>query len=303
MDLETFLVAIYCTSDDALHNVLHGGRLRQRGPAPRLGDSEVIAMEVAGEYLGMETDSAIYRYFRRHWPQLFPRLRTVHRTTFLRQAANLWRVKEAIWQQLVEDVQHDSGLSILDSLPVPVCRFARAHRCRLFPGVASHGKDATIPGTMFGLRAHLEVDWPGVITAFDLAPGNASDPAVAPLLLEETRGFALGDRGYWSPRLRGELLHHGVSLIAPFQTAKHEKMPWPHWLVQKRRRVETVLAQLVERYSSKRTWARDSGISLRGGSGKSSVTLWPCCSASSMASAHSASSNSWQVGKLAHRAR
>lgn len=34
-------------------------------------------------------------------------------------------------------------------------------------------------------------------------------------------------------------------------------MPWPHWLVQKRRRVETVLAQLVERYSSKRTWARD----------------------------------------------
>jgi hypothetical protein len=60
--------------------------------------------------------------------------------------------------------------------------------------------------------------------------------------------LALGDRGYWSPQLRGELLRHGVALLAPFQTAKYEKTPWPHWLVLKRRRIETVLAQLVERY-------------------------------------------------------
>jgi len=59
------------------------------------------------------------------------------------------------------------------------------------------------------------------------------------------------------PRLRGELLPHGLSLLAPFQTATYEKVPWPRWLVQKRRRIETVLAPLVERYRSKRTWARD----------------------------------------------
>jgi len=69
MDLATFLVAVYCTSDDALHNVLHGARLRQRGLSPPMHDCEVITMEVAGEYLGMETDSAICRYFRRHWPR------------------------------------------------------------------------------------------------------------------------------------------------------------------------------------------------------------------------------------------
>jgi Transposase DDE domain len=123
---------------------------------------------------------------------------------------------------------------------VPVRRFARARRCRLFPGVASYGKDATIPGTIFGLRAHLKVAWPGVITAFDLAPANASDVAVAPLLLDETRGLALGDRGYWSPQLRGDLLQRSVSLLPPFQTVKYEKTPWPRWLVQTRRRIETV---------------------------------------------------------------
>lgn len=77
----------------------------------------------------------------------------------------------------------------LDSLPVPVCSFARAHRCRLFPGLSGHGKDASIPGTMFGLSAHLRVAWPGVITAFDLAPTNASDLALAPLFLEGVPGL------------------------------------------------------------------------------------------------------------------
>jgi hypothetical protein len=257
LDLETFIVAVYCLTDDALRELLHGVRRRARGFAPRLSDSEVVTMEAVGAFLGLETDAGLYRYFRRHWSALFPLLAKVHRTTFLRQAANLWRVKEALWQQLVRQVRHDPALSILDSVPVPVCRFARAKRCRLFPGEATVGKDSTLPGTMFGFRAHLRVAWPGVIVGFDLAPANASDLALAPLLLAGAQGFALGDRAYWSPDLRAQLLRRGVSLLAPFQSRTYEKVPWPHWLVVRRRRIETVLAQLVERYRSKRTWARD----------------------------------------------
>ena len=67
--------------------------------------------------------------------------------------------------------------------------------------------------------------WRGVIAAFELAPANTSDLAVAPLLLEGARGWALGDRAYWSPRLRLELLKHSVSPLAPFETAKYEKVP------------------------------------------------------------------------------
>ena len=257
MDLETLLVAVYCETDDALRTMLRGARLRQRGPAPRLADSEVLAMEVAGEFLGYETDRGIYRYFRQHHAALFPVLATVHRTTFLRQAANLWAVKRALWQQLVPRLHGDGQLSILDSVPVPVCRFARAKQCRLFPGVAAYGRDPCLPGTFFGLRAHLRVTWPGVIAGFALAPANSADLALAPELLTGASGWALGDRAYWSPDLRERLRARGVELLAPFQTRKYEKAPWPRWLVNTRRRIETVLAQLVERYRSKRTWARD----------------------------------------------
>jgi hypothetical protein len=257
MDLETFLVTVYCMTDDALATMLHGARLRQRGPAPRLADSEVLAMEIAGEFLGVETDAGLYRYFRRHHRALFPALATVHRTTFLRQAANLWAVKRALWAALLPRVRGDRRLSILDSVPVPVCRFARAKQCRLYPGVATYGRDPCLPGTFFGLRAHLRVMWPGVIAALELAPANSADVTVAPELLTEATGWALGDRAYWSPELRARLALQHVQLVAPFQTRKHEKAPWPRWLVHTRRRIETVLAQLVERYHSKRTWARD----------------------------------------------
>jgi len=78
VDLALFLIAVYCFVDDWLK----GKRLR--GPQPKLSDSEVLTMEIVGEFLGLDTDKAIYQYFRRHWSDWFPALRMIHRTTFAR---------------------------------------------------------------------------------------------------------------------------------------------------------------------------------------------------------------------------
>ncbi len=205
MDLETFLTAVYCLSDD----FLAGKRLRQRGPQPTLSDSEVLTMEIAGEFLGIDTDAGLFRYFRRHHTALFPKLQTVHRTTFAttfaRQAANLWAVKRALWEHLLNVVEHAPWLVVLDSLPVPVCRFARATFCRRLREISAYGYDPVARQTFYGVRAHLRISWPGVISAFDLAPANIADPVMAPEILACVRGWALGDRAYWSPPLREEL--------------------------------------------------------------------------------------------------
>jgi hypothetical protein len=77
---------------------------------------------------------------------------------------------------------------------------------------------------------------------------------------DATKGMLHGVRlrqGGPAPLLHGKLLRNGVPLIAPFQTAKYEKTPWPHWLVERRRRIETVLAQPVERHNRKRTWTQN----------------------------------------------
>jgi len=42
------------------------------GFAPKLTDSEVITLGVVGEFLGLDTDVGLWKYFRRHWPSWFP---------------------------------------------------------------------------------------------------------------------------------------------------------------------------------------------------------------------------------------
>ena len=92
---------------------LNAQQLRQHGPMPRLTDSEVITMEVVGEYLGLAQDSALFAYFRRHYAHFFPALRTLRRTSFIRQAANLWRFKERRWQQALARVPPEPTVAML----------------------------------------------------------------------------------------------------------------------------------------------------------------------------------------------
>ncbi len=54
-------------------------------------------------------------------------------------------------------------ISIIDSFPVPVCRFARAKRCKRFAGEAAFGYDEMAKQTFYGFRAHLRIAWPGVM--------------------------------------------------------------------------------------------------------------------------------------------
>lgn len=255
MNLETFITTMFCLTDDFIRQ--QPQKLRQRGPAPTLADSEVLTMAVVGECLGVATDQGLYRYFRRHHAALFPRLARIHRTTFTRQVANLWPLIRTLWQEQVHGLVPQPELHIVDSAPVPVCRFARAPRGRRLRDVAAFGYDAVARQTCFGLRVHLCIAWPGVITQLDLAPGNVTDIAMAPELLATARGWALGDRAYWQPEVREALRTQAVTLLAPYRKKSQETHPWPRWLVHLRRRIETVLGQLVERFHVSRVWARD----------------------------------------------
>jgi hypothetical protein len=171
MELTTFLTTVFCLIDDWLAGQPHP--LRQRGPQPTLADSEVLTIECVGGFLGIDTDSGLYHYFRRHWADWFPGLRRIHRTTFTRQAANLWAVKQRLHQHLLAQVGCDPGVSIVDSAAVPVCRFARAYRCRRLREVAGWGYDEVARQAYLGLRAHLRVCWPGVVADGRLAPATS----------------------------------------------------------------------------------------------------------------------------------
>ncbi len=257
MDLDSLIIAVFCLVDDALPQAAPG-RLRQRGPRPALADSEVLCIEVVGEHLGLDRDAELFAYFRRHYGHFFPALASVHRTTFARQAANLWRVKEALWQRLLGRTGCDPTWAMADSFPLAVCRFGRALRCRRFRGLAGYGQDHAAKATIYGFRLHARVCWPGVVTRLSVAPAGVADLTVLEELTDETAGVCLADRAYWAPELAEWLRRRGVELLAPFKKRASDPTPERSRRITRiRYRIETVFSQLCERFSVKRVWARD----------------------------------------------
>ena len=257
MDLDSLIVAVFCLVDDTLARAVPG-RLRRRGPRPVLYDSEVLTVELVGEHLGLDCDTEVFAYFRRHYAHFFPALCRVHRTTFARQAANLWRVKEALWQRLLGRTGCDPRWALVDSFPVAVCRFARAPRSRAFRGEAGFGKDHTIKQTFYGFRLHARVAWPGVVTRLSVCAAGVPDLAALEELTEQTTGVCLGDRNYWSPDLSAQSRERGLEMLVPFKKATSDPDPERSRAISSiRYRIETVFSQLCERFSVKRVRARD----------------------------------------------
>jgi Transposase DDE domain len=267
VDLNTFIVSVFCLVDDRLEGRQRS--YRSRGPSPKLSDSEVITMEVVGEFLGLDTDKGIYLYFKRHYQEWFPALSGLHRTTFARQAANLWKVKEALWLDLLEhELLLAQGLEepllVVDSFPMAVCKKSRSYKCRVMRELAQRGRDTNL-GKFLGMRAHVLVLWPGIIVRADVCGANVHDTHLAERLLEGMgRGWVLADRNYWSPELREQLyeVEGGPMLMARFKrknlTERERGLVWPRWLSAKRQKIESVFSQLVDRFNMKRVRTRDA---------------------------------------------
>ena len=60
MSVEEFIIWVYCCVDDYYQRATVGHNLRSRGYAPTLSDSEVITMELVGEFLGIDADKKIW---------------------------------------------------------------------------------------------------------------------------------------------------------------------------------------------------------------------------------------------------
>lgn len=270
MNLDEMIIAVYCTIDDEMKQLLPQlpkSRVRQSGPAPLLSDSEVLTIEVMGLFLGHAHDKATFDYFRRHHPVLFPALAGVHRTTYTRQSANLWRVKEKVWQALVKALPQHAALHFLESVPLPVCGFARATFCRRFDredvaGLkAAYGYDHVARQTFYGFRLHLQVSFPGVVRRLVLTPAHVADVAASPDLLQNVQGIVIGDRNYHSPALQQNLktLAPRARLLTPpkKKTAQEDKSR-SAFLSRLRYRIETVIGQWCQRLQLKAVHARDT---------------------------------------------
>lgn len=258
MSIADFIIAVFCIIDDELEKVLNGKKLRERGRSPGLADSEVITMEIVGEFLGMDCDKSIWEYFRSHWKHFFPRI--PDRSNFVRQAANLHQIKRIIQEQLAIALGAMSdSLHLIDGLPMPVCKFARAYFSKNFKGDAAYGYCATKKERYYGFRGHLVINSIGVITSATFTAANIDERDVCPELVEKIQGLLVGDKGFMRPELTNELAIKGLHLQTHLRSNMKDDRPkeFLSWMKGTRRLIETVIGQLAERFRIEKIRARD----------------------------------------------
>jgi len=149
---------------------------------------------------------------------------------------------------------------VIDSIPVPVCRRARARRCRKVRGRAYCGYCAAKKEQCFGWRLHLICTPDGIPVSFQLVPGGFHDLTplheLAYVLPPGARLF--GDKAYNSAADEASIVADtGVRLI-PIRKANMQPHDWfldELELREYRHTIETVKSQL-EKMGVERLHAR-----------------------------------------------
>jgi len=120
--------------DEAYHALMaHHGRLRQRGPVPTFGDSEVITIALITETFFHGKEELCVRFIRQYHRDLFPQL--VDDTRFNRRRRALVGVTEAVRRiSTTWLIEPDDPVRMVDSAPIPVCTYMRSRSCATVAG-------------------------------------------------------------------------------------------------------------------------------------------------------------------------
>jgi hypothetical protein len=254
---EDFIISVYCCVDDIFRETIKTP-LRTRGFQPKLSDSEVITIEVVGEFLGYDQDKSIWRYFRNHWHSWFPNLGS--RSNFVKQSANLYNVKELIHEKLVNKMNAlDCSLHIVDGFPMPVCKTTRANRSRCFKGDAGYSYCAAKDEKYYGFEGHIIISSEGVICRHAFAAANIDERDILYEIANDFSGLLIADKGYIRPSLKEDLMNVNIDLQTSLRKNMVDSRPkeFVTQLMKTRRLIETVIGQLSQRFHIEKVWARD----------------------------------------------
>src|SRR5699024_3473663 len=145
-NLTDLYTIIYTIIDDIYNNIIPINiRNRRNINDSKLSDSEIITISIIGELLTIDSEKAFFSLLSREYKHLFPKLGDGTKR-------NLHAVIKEIREYTSLYMQSDyDNIRVIDSMPIPVCEFRRAHFSKCFKGEASYGRCISKKQTYFGL--------------------------------------------------------------------------------------------------------------------------------------------------------
>ena len=259
-NFEDFILVVFVLIDDLYQTYAPVSVTQRRNvEQAKLSDSEIITISICGELFGIDSEKAWFSFVKKNYKHLFPKLGS--RSRFNRTRRALLPITELLREKLLSECSMSySQYFIIDSFPLKVCKFGRAHFCKTFRcDGADYGKCPSKKETYFGYKVHAMITLEGFITTFEITPASVDDREG---LRDLTDGLSditiLGDKGYVGEHLLEEQKEQGICLMSLKRS--NSKRNWPKSVKQLifrlRRRVETVFSQLSEQLNAERVLAK-----------------------------------------------
>jgi len=260
-NLEDFFTIIYVLVDDIYKDcVPEGIKNRKNINQQKLSDSELITISIVGECVFGKSEYAYFSFFEKNYKHLFSNW--IDETRFNRTIRNLHAVIELIRIRILKILCADKEIAyIVDSMPISVCEFGRAHFCDSFKGVANYGYCASKKETLYGFKLHIMTTLSGIPVNYFLESANEHDSAVLPELLNNVYDVCvLGDKGYVGDDLKNFLFEkNSIRLYALKRNNQKDRYSKElnSLIKRKRKRVETTISQLCDQFDLEKVYAKN----------------------------------------------
>jgi hypothetical protein len=223
---------------------------------PKMSDLELISLSLTSEFLGIDSESDL---FRKIPEAIFIK---IERSVYNRRRRKLVSYLDVLRLKLASYFNEFEDYFVVDSMPLEICKLSRSYRSKVckedvytFP---DKGYCAAQGIHYYGYKLHAICSVEGVFQSIDLSPASVHDINYLKDIKNQISDCTLiGDRGYLSAEIQLNLFEtSNIKLNTPMRSNQKEYKKQPYIFRKKRKRIETLFSQLCDQFMIRRNYAK-----------------------------------------------
>ncbi len=237
--------------------------LLRPGPVAKFTDLDVITLSVTAECLGIDSELLLFTKLNAEYQDKFPDI--ISRRQFNDRRKILFKLQEIARERLATKLNADVNVFAVDSMPLEICKMARAERNKLGKShndpievAPNRGFCAAQNKHYYGYKIHAVTSPAGVLQMIDITPASVHDVNFLKDIKEEFKDCdMIGDKGYISKELHKELSDEkNIKVRTGKRGNQKEFQKLPYVFRKIRKRVETIFSQLCDQFMIQRNYAK-----------------------------------------------
>jgi virulence-associated protein VapD len=224
---------------------------------PKLGNLELIAMNLTSEYMGINSELQLFRDIKN---TILDGM--IERSVYNRRKRALFLQIEQVRKTLAKDFNEFEDVYVIDSMPLEICKNARASRSKICRDVdyalQSKGYCASQKAYYFGYKLHGVCSLSGVIQSIDITPASVHDiQMLKDVKWNYSKCTLLGDMGYLSADIQLNLFETvQIQLHTPMRKNQSNYVEQPYIFKRARKRIETLFSQMCDQFRIRSNYAK-----------------------------------------------